>query len=654
MAAEAGQGSVLELPYQADDAPRMLYQTVHERPIFSGYISREPPKTFLERAPVLSDLMRPSDAPEIVRVDSPLGVLAAYGVTAIVIYRPPYYRPEAVDGPPPNEALMRQRVQQLLRAAGPDWEDETGALYRVPAAAPTPVVALGEGWHAVEPWAGGRMRWMTAEGSLRLDRSPDRPVTLTFTAWSFGRPRGVAVLIGDRPLTTLTVSPDPKPYAIELPPGASPALIELRATDGADTPASLGLGAGSARPLDRGGRSAGRGWRPPGRVTRLERLTSGRCHPLFVLQGDRRRTDKPTSGTGRCQPGRLPGVRLKTCMATGADGFGRRPRLAQSCDALSAAAARRYTGGAGRPRRHCHTVIVEELGHGSRRVDTRAGRHPNPGRRDQRLAVIGAGTLGWQIACLGRRAASRWPSRCSRGRRFGAARGPSRRSWRSWPIAAAEEPAALADVDHHRPALAARHGRLRHRVGPRVGPAEAHVFAALDQVRRRNILATNSSSFRSRLVADATERPDRVLNFHFLNFPWQRPYIEIMTSGQTSAASLATAAGLGRRLVWPPVVLQGEVTGFLYGRIWRAVKREAIAQLERGIATPEEIDLACQIGMNMPDGPLRMMDRIGLDVILAIEEHYAAETGDPRDAPPAVLRDGRRRSPGPQDRPRLL
>jgi 3-hydroxybutyryl-CoA dehydrogenase len=112
-----------------------------------------------------------------------------------------------------------------------------------------------------------------------------------------------------------------------------------------------------------------------------------------------------------------------------------------------------------------------------------------------------------------------------------------------------------------------------------------------------------------------------------------------MSSGQTSAASLATAAGLARRLGLQPVVLQGEITGFLYGRIWRAVKREAIAQLERGLATAEEIDLACRIGMNMPEGPLRMMDRIGLDVVLAIEEHYATESSDPRDTPPAVLRE---------------
>jgi hypothetical protein len=197
---------------------------------------------------VLSDLMRPSDAPAIAPVDSPLGVLATYGVTVIVVYRPPYYRPDAEDGPPPNEALMRRRVQQLLGVAGPNWEDEVGALYRVPVAAPTPVLALGEGWHAVEPWAGGRMRWMTAEGHIRLDRAVDRPITLTFTAWSFRRPRVVEVLLGDRPLTTVTVSPDPKPYAIDLPPGASPALIAFRATDGADTPASLGLGA-DPRPL---------------------------------------------------------------------------------------------------------------------------------------------------------------------------------------------------------------------------------------------------------------------------------------------------------------------------------------------------------------------------------------------------------------------
>jgi 3-hydroxybutyryl-CoA dehydrogenase len=267
---------------------------------------------------------------------------------------------------------------------------------------------------------------------------------------------------------------------------------------------------------------------------------------------------------------------------------------------------------------------------------------PIPAERIRRLAVVGAGTLGWQIACLG----------LARGFMVGlhdlrpeALATACERIEAQLAVLAGGEAPPPPDA----PAVLTATTDLATAVGaaefvvesvPEAAPLKREVFAALDRLAPPStILATNSSSFRSRLLADATGRPDRVLNFHFLNFPWRRRYVEIMTCGRTSAASLATAEGLGRRLGLAAVVLRGEVTGFLYGRVWRAVKREALAQLARGIAAPEEIDLACRIGLGMADGPLAMMDRIGLDVVLAIEEHYHAETGDPADAPPALLRE---------------
>jgi 3-hydroxybutyryl-CoA dehydrogenase len=267
---------------------------------------------------------------------------------------------------------------------------------------------------------------------------------------------------------------------------------------------------------------------------------------------------------------------------------------------------------------------------------------PVPAERIARLAVVGAGTLGWQIACLG----------LARGFTVGlhdiqpAALATARARIAAQLVELAGAGAPPADAALARLTTATELAEVAGQADfviesvPESVPLKRSVFAALDRLAPpAAILATNSSSFRSRLLADATGRPDRVLNYHFFNFPWRRRYVEIMTCGRTSAASLAAAEGLGRRLGLAAVVLRGEVTGFLYGRIWRAVKREALAQLTRGIASPEEIDLACQIGLNMPEGPLRMMDRIGLDVILAIEEHYYAESGDPSDAPPACLRE---------------
>jgi 3-hydroxybutyryl-CoA dehydrogenase len=266
---------------------------------------------------------------------------------------------------------------------------------------------------------------------------------------------------------------------------------------------------------------------------------------------------------------------------------------------------------------------------------------PVPAERLRRLAVVGAGTLGWQIACLA----------VARGLEVAlhdaapAALAPARERIVAQLAELSPSGGAAVDEAIARLTLATD---LAAAVGtadvvieaiPEVVALKRALFADLDRLAPpAAILATNASSIRSRLLADATARPDRVLNAHFSNFPWRRRFLEIMTCGQTSPASLATAAGLGERLGMITVVLNGEATGFLYGRIWRAIKRECLAQLDRGLADVEAIDTACQVLLNMPEGPFRMMDRIGLDVVLAIEEHYAAESGDPADAPPAFLR----------------
>ncbi|MCC6625864.1 MAG: hypothetical protein IT340_00555 [Chloroflexi bacterium] len=242
IAAVAGDGAVLELPYLADDSPRMFFQLLHQRPITSGYIARQMPKLFLARTPVIADLMWSGDGPDIVPTPDALGVLATYRFQAIVVYRPPYYRPDD-DRPAPSEATLRRRVQALLGVAGPDWQNDTGALYRVPPAAPVPVLALAGGWHAPETRPDGPERWMTAAADLRLDRPAVAPATLTFSAHAFARPRQVAVLADDRPLTTLTITVAPGTHTIALPAAAGTTRLTLRSLDGADAPAALGQGA---------------------------------------------------------------------------------------------------------------------------------------------------------------------------------------------------------------------------------------------------------------------------------------------------------------------------------------------------------------------------------------------------------------------------
>lgn len=151
------------------------------------------------------------------------------------------------------------------------------------------------------------------------------------------------------------------------------------------------------------------------------------------------------------------------------------------------------------------------------------------------------------------------------------------------------------------------------------------------------ILATNSSSFKSRLLADVTQHPERLLNAHFYHFPWQRNAVELMTCGQTDPGVIARVATFLRSIGFLPVVVQGESTGFIYNRIWRAIKRESLRVLEEGLASPEEIDRLFCLALGTKLGPFARVDIVGLDVVRDIERHYAAESGRPEDEPPAFL-----------------
>lgn len=160
-----------------------------------------------------------------------------------------------------------------------------------------------------------------------------------------------------------------------------------------------------------------------------------------------------------------------------------------------------------------------------------------------------------------------------------------------------------------------------------------------NEVDDQTILATNSSSFRSGLLADATKLPERLMNIHFLNHPWMRPAVELMSSGYTDEEHLGRVYTFLRESGLYPVFVEGQSTGFLFNRIWRAIKKESLKVVAGGHGTPEDIDRFWCMSTGLKVGPFGLMDRVGLDVVLDIERHYASESGDPNDEPPVFLQD---------------
>ena len=151
------------------------------------------------------------------------------------------------------------------------------------------------------------------------------------------------------------------------------------------------------------------------------------------------------------------------------------------------------------------------------------------------------------------------------------------------------------------------------------------------------ILGTNSSSIPSSLIAPAVERPERLLNMHFFAPIWVRSMLELMTCGQTSETTLRSAYDFGVSLGLVTAIVNGESKGFIINRIWRAVKRESLAVVDAGAATPEDVDRLWMMFFQTEYAPFGIMDMVGLDVVSDIETSYQLVTLDPTDTPSPTL-----------------
>jgi 3-hydroxybutyryl-CoA dehydrogenase len=157
------------------------------------------------------------------------------------------------------------------------------------------------------------------------------------------------------------------------------------------------------------------------------------------------------------------------------------------------------------------------------------------------------------------------------------------------------------------------------------------VFARISAINPTAILATNSSSIPSSALAEHVADPSRLVNLHFFTEFWVRSAVELMGCGQTSDEVMAKMADFGRSLGLYCAVVRGESKGFIINRVWRAVKREALAVVDEGHADPEDVDRLWAFFWGIKFGPFAAMDQVGLDVIADIEDSYIAASQDPTD-----------------------
>src|ERR1700757_56035 len=138
------------------------------------------------------------------------------------------------------------------------------------------------------------------------------------------------------------------------------------------------------------------------------------------------------------------------------------------------------------------------------------------------------------------------------------------------------------------------------------------------------IFATNSSSYPSRLMAENVRDKRRLCNMHFY-MPPEVNAVDLMSDGQTDRGLLDTLLTVLPEFGVHPFEARKECTGFIFNRIWAAIKRESLAVVAEGVARPEDVDGMFRVNWGVPAGPFQMMDLVGLDVALDIENHYCDE-----------------------------
>ena len=165
-----------------------------------------------------------------------------------------------------------------------------------------------------------------------------------------------------------------------------------------------------------------------------------------------------------------------------------------------------------------------------------------------------------------------------------------------------------------------------------------NVFKELDAAApAHTILATNSSTIVNSKIADVTTRPEQVLNMHFFFPPLVMDCVEIVKSEQTSDKTAQTAMEFCEQIDRTAVLLEKEIYGFIANRLLFALSNEALFLYENGYADYKNIDIITKKALSHPPGPFELMDLSGIDVGYYANMQLYEETGNPKDKPTKSL-----------------
>jgi len=168
--------------------------------------------------------------------------------------------------------------------------------------------------------------------------------------------------------------------------------------------------------------------------------------------------------------------------------------------------------------------------------------------------------------------------------------------------------------------------------------AKQKIFKTLEKIcKEQTIFSSNTSSIPITEIASVLKKPERFVGIHFFNPVHRMKLVEIVKGILTSDDTI----DLGRKFVISldkdAVVVNKDTAGFIVNRINGMAFLEALNLLEKGVASIEDIDKSMRLGLGHPMGPFKLMDLVGLDVVLNARMGIYQETRNPTHFPPAIL-----------------
>ena len=166
---------------------------------------------------------------------------------------------------------------------------------------------------------------------------------------------------------------------------------------------------------------------------------------------------------------------------------------------------------------------------------------------------------------------------------------------------------------------------------------KSELFGDLDRICKPGaVLATTTSSLPITECAKVTSRPESVIGMHFFNPAPVMKLVEVVTTDLTDPAVDETTRALCAK-VGKVAVSCGDRSGFIVNALLFPYLNDAVKLAESGAASLDEIDAAIKEQAALPMGPFQLLDVVGNDVSLAIQQELFREFGEPGFAPAGTL-----------------